>query len=359
MKWFLKCLSRYFDFSGRSRRKEYWMFVLFSLIFLVVPAMIDTAIGHLPLGKYFGFLSGIYAILMLIPGIAVTVRRLHDIGMSGWSFWVVLLPALGEFFLLIWLCKPGENDDNLYGPDPKDEPNFTNADAWHDLKTNLKEFTQKKYGKIICLLLAELIAVIPSAYLFSRYELNFYYNNQSNDETELTESPTYSVVDTDEEGKPVNYSILHHASATSGEKDILETFGSVEIVEENKDGYAIIRTDEEWGVYGPDGEKVLDGSKIPSVSFPGSLSFVKGDDGKLLLENSYNYKRYDLEGNYVSTSFMAEHLYHFGMFIIVLIMVAVALLWYYLMWRRNNNVNAAEDEVESSDMSEPEQQDVE
>ncbi len=340
MKWYLKCLSRFLDFSGRSRRKEYWMFFLFNILFYVVLALFEFALKDVT-GCFYGILSVIYVALMLVSGIAVFLRRLHDIGKSSWWFLYGLIPIVGPIILLIWLCKRGEDGDNYWGPNPKDEPDFTAADAWHDLKTNLKGFIKKKSGKIFCLLLAELIVLTPCADYLTRYETNFYLNNQSYYETELIESPTYRVVDTDEEGHYLNKSILRHVSATSGEKDILETLGILEIEKENKEGYAIISIDEGWGVYGPDGEKVLDGSKIPAA-YPGTLSFVKGDDGKLLLEDSFIDKRYDLEGNYVgrSKAFLAEHIHHFGMAILVLVMLAVALLWYFLMWRKKKGVNA-------------------
>ena len=112
MNWYLKCLKQYADFSGRARRTEYWMFVLFNVIISMVLAIIDNFAGT-------GFLGLIYSLAVFIPGLAVCVRRLHDIGKSGWNYLIGLIPIIGFIILLVWFCKEGERQSNAWGPDPK------------------------------------------------------------------------------------------------------------------------------------------------------------------------------------------------------------------------------------------------
>ena len=125
MNWYLKCLKQYFDFSGRARRKEYWLFCLFNLIIAYILNVIDSAIGlTFPVGIVeLGILSVIYSLLLFIPGLAVCVRRLHDIGKSGWFYLIGLIPLVGAIIVLIWFCKEGEHKTNKWGPDPKNIEN--------------------------------------------------------------------------------------------------------------------------------------------------------------------------------------------------------------------------------------------
>ena len=115
MKWFLLPFKKYADFSGRSRRKEYWMFYLFNIIiFFVLYLMIV-----LDKAKEFDIsLFYVYGILIIIPFIAVTVRRLHDVGKSGWFALICLIP-LGGIWIFILLCTDSNPDENEYGPNPK------------------------------------------------------------------------------------------------------------------------------------------------------------------------------------------------------------------------------------------------
>jgi uncharacterized membrane protein YhaH (DUF805 family) len=118
MKWYLLMLTRFNDFSGRSRRKEYWMAFLINIIISFVVGFIDGAIGSNLWGGI-GVLSALYIIALLIPGIAVTVRRLHDTGRSGWLLLIAVIPIIGAIVLLVWLAADGNRGDNQYGPDPK------------------------------------------------------------------------------------------------------------------------------------------------------------------------------------------------------------------------------------------------
>ena len=119
MNWYLKCLKQYADFSGRARRKEYWMYVLFYMIIAIVVHVIDVMLGWVTPEFEMGVLGGLYSICMFIPGLAVSVRRLHDIGKSGWNFLFILIPLVGAVVLLIWFCKEGERRGNAWGLDPK------------------------------------------------------------------------------------------------------------------------------------------------------------------------------------------------------------------------------------------------
>ena len=116
MEWNLKELKNYVVFSGRARRKEYWMFILINAII----ALIIMGIGQ-QIGTYGFILSLIYSLAILLPSLAVSVRRLHDIGKSGWMILITLIPIIGGIWFLILTIKEGEKGANQYGEDPKAE----------------------------------------------------------------------------------------------------------------------------------------------------------------------------------------------------------------------------------------------
>lgn len=109
MKYYLQVLKNYANFKGRARRKEYWMFTLFNIIFVVILTMVDMAMGY---GEERGLFSTIYQLAVLLPSLAVAVRRMHDVGKSGWF---ILIPI----YNLILALTDGEKGSNKYGPDPK------------------------------------------------------------------------------------------------------------------------------------------------------------------------------------------------------------------------------------------------
>ncbi|MCC6192867.1 MAG: DUF805 domain-containing protein, partial [Burkholderiales bacterium] len=113
MDWYIGVLKKYAVFEGRARRKEYWMFILFNLIVAAILNTVDWMVGT------GGLLGGIYGLAVLIPGIAVTVRRLHDTGRSGWWILIVLVPLVGWIILLIFMVLDSHPGDNQYGPNPK------------------------------------------------------------------------------------------------------------------------------------------------------------------------------------------------------------------------------------------------
>ncbi|WP_046503773.1 DUF805 domain-containing protein [Streptomyces odonnellii] len=116
MNWYLGVLKNYAGFSGRARRTEFWMFVLFNLIVEIVLTVIDSAIG------LSSILVGLYALAVLIPGLAVSVRRLHDTDKSGWFLLLGLIPLVGGIILIVFSATAGTVGQNKYGHDPKQHP---------------------------------------------------------------------------------------------------------------------------------------------------------------------------------------------------------------------------------------------
>lgn len=120
MNWYLTVLKKYAVFSGRARRKEYWMYVLFNFIFAVIAIILDNVLGLA--GKEIGYgpIYGLYVLATLIPSLAVSVRRLHDIGKSGWYLLVGIIPLIGGIWLLVLMATAGDMGENEYGADPKE-----------------------------------------------------------------------------------------------------------------------------------------------------------------------------------------------------------------------------------------------
>ncbi len=122
---------RYANFSARARRKDFWGFFLFVWVMLFVLMYLDTALGlggtatgyaeggSVGFNMTGGLLTMVFAIGALVPSIAVSVRRLHDIGKSGWTLLVGLIPFLGWLYLLFLYVQPGATGPNAYGADPK------------------------------------------------------------------------------------------------------------------------------------------------------------------------------------------------------------------------------------------------
>ncbi len=127
MECYLKVLRQYADFTGRARRKEYWMFTLISLIISVVLAILDDMLGlDGDIGVFhFGLLGDLYSLAVLLPTLAVGARRLHDIGRSGWWLLIGLIPVIGLIVLIVFFATDGQRQPNAYGPDPKAVPGET------------------------------------------------------------------------------------------------------------------------------------------------------------------------------------------------------------------------------------------
>ncbi len=118
MEWYLKVLRKYAVFTGRARRTEYWMFFLFNMIISFLLGLLDGVLIATS-DTVIGFLGLLYSLAVLLPGIAVSVRRLHDVGKSGWMLLVGLIPIIGTIWLIVLFATEGDRGANAYGPDPK------------------------------------------------------------------------------------------------------------------------------------------------------------------------------------------------------------------------------------------------
>ena len=119
MNWYLAVIKNYVGFSGRARRKEYWMFTLFNIIFAVIAIVLDNVLGLAIKEVGYGPIYLIYVLATLLPGLAVSVRRLHDTNKSGLYLLLAFIPCVGGIILLVFMATEGDAGDNQYGPNPK------------------------------------------------------------------------------------------------------------------------------------------------------------------------------------------------------------------------------------------------
>ncbi|MBS8265671.1 DUF805 domain-containing protein [Mesobacillus boroniphilus] len=115
MRWYLEAIKNYVNFQGRARRKEYWLFNFFNLLILGILYLVGSAMESV----FLFVIILIYYFFMFIPSLSVTVRRLHDIGYSGWFVLINLIPLIGGTILFIFTCLDSQANDNKYGPNPK------------------------------------------------------------------------------------------------------------------------------------------------------------------------------------------------------------------------------------------------
>ncbi|UAX41279.1 DUF805 domain-containing protein [Pasteurella canis] len=126
MNWYLTVLKNYATFSGRARRKEFWMYSLIHFLIISALVFIDINLGTFDIEKKTGLISSIYVLATFLPTLAVSARRLHDINYSGW--WVLLnIIPIGSLLVLIFCGFKGTSGSNRFGQDPKahelkDEP---------------------------------------------------------------------------------------------------------------------------------------------------------------------------------------------------------------------------------------------
>ncbi|MFJ3826309.1 DUF805 domain-containing protein [Streptomyces nodosus] len=113
MNWYVDVLKKYAVFTGRARRKEYWMYTLFSVIASIVLAVVDAVIGT-------QILDWLYTIAVLLPTLGVTIRRLHDTDRAGWWVLIGIIPLVGSIVLLVFLATEGTPGENEYGANPKE-----------------------------------------------------------------------------------------------------------------------------------------------------------------------------------------------------------------------------------------------
>lgn len=123
-KYYLDILTNKFaDFNGRARRKEYWMWTLYCTIILLISMVFDNLFGltfeFLGQDLGYGWLYLIFGIIQFIPGLAVVIRRLHDVGKSGWYYLIILIPLIGFIWILVLLCTDGVKEENKWGTNPK------------------------------------------------------------------------------------------------------------------------------------------------------------------------------------------------------------------------------------------------
>jgi uncharacterized membrane protein YhaH (DUF805 family) len=143
MVWFLKVLSEYANFEGRASREEYWMYTLFSFIFLFVSAIFDFI-----LFEDFGFFTFMFSFGTLIPSIAVAARRLHDTNKSAWLLFVAVVPLFGAILLLIYFVQAGDKSENKYGPAPSEQrSSIVTKSAKSGLEIVKDDGTYEKYYK--------------------------------------------------------------------------------------------------------------------------------------------------------------------------------------------------------------------
>ena len=117
-RWYPEVLKKYAVFGGRARRQEYWFFVLCNVLIMIALGLIDALIGISGDARR-SILASLYSLAVLLPTIAVGVRRLHDTGRSGWWMLLSLVPV-ANLVLLVFLALDGERGPNAYGSDPKD-----------------------------------------------------------------------------------------------------------------------------------------------------------------------------------------------------------------------------------------------
>lgn len=114
MNWYIEAWKKYAVFGGRAGRQEYWYFVLFHVLAYIVLSIIAGI-----LGKIGASLLSLYAVAVFLPGLAATVRRLHDTNRNGWWILIMLIPGIGAIVLLVFLAQESHAIDNQYGPCPQ------------------------------------------------------------------------------------------------------------------------------------------------------------------------------------------------------------------------------------------------
>lgn len=117
MEWYLTVLKKYTEFEGRARRSEYWYFFLFNLLISIVLAVVDALFFGL---ESFGIFGSIYSVAVLLPSLAVAVRRLHDTGRSGWNLLWAFLPIIGTIIIIVYLAQDSQPGTNKWGSNPKE-----------------------------------------------------------------------------------------------------------------------------------------------------------------------------------------------------------------------------------------------
>ena len=119
MKWYFKAFRHYSDFKGRARRKEFWIFNLFNVIAFLIVLMLAFVLVDITGELYWETITILYLLAMIIPSIAVTVRRLHDTGKNGWMILLGLIPIIGTIWLFVLFVSDSNLEENEFGKNPK------------------------------------------------------------------------------------------------------------------------------------------------------------------------------------------------------------------------------------------------
>jgi uncharacterized membrane protein YhaH (DUF805 family) len=126
MNWYLQGLKKYAVFSGRARRREYWMFELINELIALALFVLAVFLGKAGY-EYFISLPVVYIFATTIPSFAKLIRRLHDTNHSGWWFFIAMVPLIGPLVLFSFTVKDGDRGENRFGPDPKALPPLVSA----------------------------------------------------------------------------------------------------------------------------------------------------------------------------------------------------------------------------------------
>ena len=121
MNWYIKVIKKYVTFSGRARRAEYWYFILFNFLIAFAIGFVEGFVGAISGAdsSRISIWSSLYNLFVFLPSLAVSVRRLHDTGRSGWWIFINLIPIIGWIIYIIYLCQDSQPEENQYGPNPK------------------------------------------------------------------------------------------------------------------------------------------------------------------------------------------------------------------------------------------------
>ena len=118
VEWAKRPLQKYAEFTGRASRPEYWWFVLAQIVVMLVAMFLDSMLGTDFGDSGYGFIYLVVALALVVPAIAVGIRRLHDTDRSGWWLLIALIPIVGAIILIVFLASEGTKGDNQYGPPP-------------------------------------------------------------------------------------------------------------------------------------------------------------------------------------------------------------------------------------------------
>jgi len=126
--YFLDALKNYVNFTGRATRQQYWMYILFYIVFYFIAVTLDINLGQFDKEKMNGFISTVYTFGLLLPTVAILARRLHDIGRSSWWILLILIPVVGSLVILTFTLMDSQKGENEYGVSLK-YPNIATIDS--------------------------------------------------------------------------------------------------------------------------------------------------------------------------------------------------------------------------------------